>query len=106
MILLRSFGCVSTGGWWWRQTQALILGSLPLKADSRLTEVDRNILTNMHKLWFRSSYLYKGMTRSGMVTTHPILAACCMDLMHQRLYTETSFSTDDRKVCKFSNFQQ
>lgn len=106
MILLHSFRCVSTGGCWWRRTQALILGSLPLRADSRLTEVDGNILTNVHELCFRSSYLHKGMTRSGMVTTHPILAACSMDLMHQRLYTETSFSTDDRKVCEFSSFRQ
>lgn len=38
--------------------------------------------------------------------SHPsipsFLTACCMDLMHQRLYTEASFSNDDSKVCKFS----
>lgn len=35
-------------------------------------------------------------------STPSFWTACCMDLMQQKLYTETSFSTDDSKVCKFS----
>lgn len=65
-------GHVSTGGWRWGQTRALILGSLPLRADPRLIGVDGNILTNVHELWFRSFYIHRGMTHSGKVKITPI----------------------------------
>lgn len=59
-----------------------------------------------HKLRFRSFYIQRGtliLERSKSHSSTPsFLTACCMDLMQQKLYTETSFSTDDSKVCKFS----
>ena len=82
MVLLHSYGFVSTGGWWWGQTQALILGSLPLRADPRLTGVDGNILTNVHELWFRSFYIHRGMTHSGKVKITPIYSIFLNSLLH------------------------
>lgn len=86
--------------------KAVILFSLPLRAAPRLSGVDGNTHTSVHKLWFRTFYIQRAQLILERSKSHPstpsFLTACCIDLMQQKLYTETSFSTDDSKVCKFS----
>lgn len=73
---------VSMGSWWWGQTQAIILVSLPLRAAPRLSGVDGNTHTSVHKVWFRSFYIQRGTTHSGKVKITPIYAIFFNSLLH------------------------
>lgn len=94
------YGYLSMGGWWWVQTQALILGSLPLGLTQgllELLEIFSPMCMNSGLGLSISTEAWLILERSkSHLSTPSFLTACCMDLLAawiwciKRMYTETS----------------